>query len=126
MSNGWLEKGAGILRSAGAGWKNFGVVTTRSPWHLAQSKVPSPAQMFLVDGVERRDLRRLAEKARGLDLIIGLGSGVAMDAAKFLAKVTGAPLAQVLSTSSNNACFTARPGPLTTVHASPSGKRQSG
>jgi glycerol-1-phosphate dehydrogenase [NAD(P)+] len=29
-----------------------------------------------------------------------------MDAAKFLAKVTGAPLAQVLSTSSNNACFT--------------------
>jgi hypothetical protein len=34
MSNGWLEKGAGILRSASAGWKNFGVVTTRSPWHL--------------------------------------------------------------------------------------------
>jgi glycerol-1-phosphate dehydrogenase [NAD(P)+] len=101
-----LEKGAQALKRGSAGWKNFGVVTTRSPWRLAQSAMPEPTQVLFIHSLERKDLKKLTEQLRGLDLLVGLGSGLAMDAAKFLAKVTGIGLAQVLSTSSNNACFT--------------------
>jgi len=101
-----LEKGEEALKRGSAGWKNFAVVTTHSPWSLAQSRMPQPAQVVFIDSLERKDLNKLTEQLRGLDLLVGLGSGRAMDAAKFLAKVTGIKLAQVLSTSSNNACFT--------------------
>src|SRR5262245_58549196 len=108
MSTVWpkLKKGAGILKSASAGWANFGIVTTRSPWSLARASVPQPTQLLLIDSLERKNLGHLAAQVRGLDLIVGLGSGIAMDAAKFLAKAISAGLAQVPSTSSNNACFT--------------------
>ena len=101
-----LEKGAQALKCGSAGWKNFALVTTHSPWSLARSRMPEPAQVVFIDSLERKDLTKHAEQLRGLDLLVGLGSGRAMDAAKFLAKITGIKLAQVLSTSSNNACFT--------------------
>lgn len=108
MSMSWPElvKGEHVLTSASADWTDFGVVTTPSPWSLARSSVPEPAKILFVDSLERTSLARLAEPLRGLDLVVGLGSGLAMDAAKYLAKVTGSDLVQVLSTSSNNACFT--------------------
>jgi glycerol-1-phosphate dehydrogenase [NAD(P)+] len=108
MSITWpqLETGSAILKSASVGWTNFAVVTTRSPWKRARSHVPEPTRLQLVGDLDRKSLGRLAEECRGLDLIVGIGSGLAMDSAKFLAKTTGAALVQVPSTSSNNACFT--------------------
>jgi glycerol-1-phosphate dehydrogenase [NAD(P)+] len=108
MSVAWpkLEKGEQALASGSAGWKNFGIITTPSPWGLARSKMPEPTQLFFVSSLERQELNRLSEKVQGLDLLVGLGSGLPMDAAKFAAKAMHIELAQVLSTSSNNACFT--------------------
>jgi glycerol-1-phosphate dehydrogenase [NAD(P)+] len=39
-------------------------------------------------------------------MIIGIGSGLSMDTAKYLAKTEKTALVQILTTSSNNACFT--------------------
>lgn len=108
MTTAWpsLEKGEGALRAVAAGWRNFAVVTTASPWTLAESQMPMPRIVVTATDLNRRTLEALRERVRGADMIVGIGSGLAMDTAKFLAKVERTDLAQVLTTSSNNACFT--------------------
>lgn len=101
-----LEKGDGALKAASADWRNFCVVTTPSPWRLAQSHVPIPQSVVFAENLGRQTLEALTAKVGDAGLIVGLGSGLAMDTAKYLAKAKRTALAQVLSTSSNNACFT--------------------
>jgi glycerol-1-phosphate dehydrogenase [NAD(P)+] len=108
MTQSWplLEKGPGTLKASAAGWRNFAVVTTPSPWALARSLLPSPATVVFTADLKRETLERLRTEVRGTSMIVGIGSGVSMDTAKYLAKAEGKTLAQVLTTSSNNACFT--------------------
>jgi len=101
-----LEKGHGALKAASAGWLDFCVVTTPSPWRLAQSRVPRPRSVVFAENLGRHTLETLTAKAGDADLIVGVGSGLAMDSAKYLAKANQTALVQVPSTSSNNACFT--------------------
>jgi glycerol dehydrogenase-like iron-containing ADH family enzyme len=108
MTTSWpaLEKGSGILRSAAAAWRDFAVVTTPSPWALAKAGLPKPRTVILATDLKRETLESLREHVRGASMIVGVGSGLSMDTAKYLAKAENAALAQVLTTSSNNACFT--------------------
>jgi glycerol-1-phosphate dehydrogenase [NAD(P)+] len=101
-----IQKGDGALRKAAAGWQDYCVVTTHSPWALAKGDMPKPMSVVYATDLKRATLETLREHAGGAQMIVGLGSGLAMDTAKFLAKANGVELAQVLSTSSNNACFT--------------------
>ena len=101
-----LNKGAGALKRAAAGWRDFAVVSTASPWALAMSRVPTPQAVIFTANLERPTLEDLRNKLRGVHMVVGIGSGVSMDTAKYLAKVEQVALAQVLTTSSNNACFT--------------------
>lgn len=101
-----LQKGDGALKQAAAGWRDYCVVTTASPWTLAKRDMPEPKSVIFAADLKRATLDMLREKTRGAEMVVGLGSGIAMDTAKFLAKANGTELAQVLSTSSNNACFT--------------------
>ncbi len=108
MTAAWpdLEQGPGILKEAAADWRNYGVVTTHSPWALAKDALPEPKAVIFAKDLNRSTLETLRSQMAGADLIVGLGSGLAMDAAKYLAKAGQTGLAQILSTSSNNACFT--------------------
>jgi hypothetical protein len=101
-----LEKGVGALRAASADWQNFCVVTTQSPWRFAQTHLPQPRSVIFAENLNRKTLETLTTQIGECHLIVGLGSGLAMDTAKYLAKTKQTTLAQVLSTSSNNACFT--------------------
>jgi glycerol-1-phosphate dehydrogenase [NAD(P)+] len=101
-----LEKGNGALRAASADWRDFCVVTTPSPWRLASASMPKPQSVIFAETLDRKTLEGLTDKAGDAELIVGVGSGLAMDTAKYLSKAKQAALAQVLSTSSNNACFT--------------------
>ena len=101
-----MVKGPGVLRRASAGWRDVAVVTTTSPWAAAQSMLSAPARTVVVGGLERAHLEGLASALAGVHRVVGLGSGLAMDGAKYVAWRTGATLVQVPSTSSNNACFT--------------------
>ena len=101
-----LDKGNGVLKAVAAGWHNFAVVTTASPWALTQAHMPAPRIVVTARDLNRQTLDALREGVRGVDMIVGIGSGLSMDTAKFLAKAEQTGLAQVLTTSSNNACFT--------------------
>lgn len=108
MATAWpaLEKGKSVLRDASATWREFCVVTTPSPWKVAERNLPNATSVVFVDSLNRDSLKDLSERIGGVSLIVGVGGGLAMDAAKYLAKVKRIKLAQVVSTSSNNACFT--------------------
>jgi glycerol dehydrogenase-like iron-containing ADH family enzyme len=108
MTTSWpgLEKGSGILKSATSAWRDFAVVTTPSPWALAKGVLPEPRTVILATDLKRKTLECLRERVRGASMIVGVGSGLSIDTAKYLAKTENAALAQVLTTSSNNACFT--------------------
>jgi len=108
MTTPWpaLEKGNGVLRSAASGWRDFAVVTTPTPWALVKAELPEPRGVILATDLKRGTLESLRQRVRGASMIVGVGSGLSMDTAKYLAKTEHAALAQVLTTSSNNACFT--------------------
>src|SRR5256885_6604175 len=93
-----LEKGDGALRAASAGWRDFCVVTTPSPWRLAESHVPKPRFVVFAENLGRQTLAAMTAKMGDAGLIVGLGSGLAMDTAKYLAKAKRTALAQVLTT----------------------------
>lgn len=102
-----VTKGAGVLGRASAGWRDGVVVTTQSPWTIARPMMASPApNIVFVKSLEREHLEELVRAGTIRPIVIGLGSGLAMDAAKYIAWRTGASLIQVPSTVSNNACFT--------------------
>jgi glycerol-1-phosphate dehydrogenase [NAD(P)+] len=108
-----MTAGPGALRAASAAWGRFGVVTTRSPWTLAEPMLAAaPARVARVTSLERADLERMAAELRGVERAVGLGGGLALDAAKFVAWRLGVPLVQVPSSASNNACFTRTSGCL--------------
>lgn len=108
MTASWpsLDKGAGALKAVSASWHNFAVVTTASPWALTHTQMPTPAIVITATDLKRQTLDAFRGRVRGVDMIVGIGSGLSMDTAKFLAKAEHTALAQVLTTSSNNACFT--------------------
>ena len=108
MTNPWpsLIVGRGVLRITADGWRDFAVVTTPSPWSMAGPLMPRPKAVVIARDLQRSSLSKMCEQVRGAEMIVGIGSGISMDAAKYLAKAEGAALAQVLTTSSNNACFT--------------------
>lgn len=101
-----IDKGPGALKAAAADWCDFAVVTTASPWALAAPHMPEPQTVIHVTDLNRPTLEALRGKVRGARMVVGIGSGASMDTAKYLAKAEQTALAQVLTTSSNNACFT--------------------
>ena len=106
-----LSKGHGALASESCSWRNFAVVSTKSPWKLAQPLLArQPMRVVLVESLERDRLDGLASDLGGILRIVGIGSGTAMDAAKYIAKKNGMLLSQVPTTCSNNACFTRTAG----------------
>jgi len=92
-----LSKGVGALESASAEWDNFCVVTTLSPWRLARSRMPDAQNVIFADSLQRDRLKGMVEQTDEFRLIVGLGSGLAMDTAKYLAKAKQSDLVQVLS-----------------------------
>jgi glycerol-1-phosphate dehydrogenase [NAD(P)+] len=115
MSLAWppMTAGPGVLRDASRAWRGSGVVTTRSPWALAEPMLAAaPARVACVATLERAALEALAADLTGVDRVVGLGGGLALDAAKLVAWRLGVPLVQVPSSASNNACFTRTSGCL--------------
>ena len=88
-----IRSGSGVLRDASAGWPSYVVVTTPSAYRAAIDHLARPP-----DGAayaEWLDWGHLDELTEGLpdgDLVVGLGGGVALDAAKYVALKKGLPI----------------------------------
>jgi len=101
-----LDVGSGALRRASRDWHDVAVLTTRSPWAIAGQLLTRGTDAILVGGNDRTSLAAYAERAARYETVVGIGSGLVMDAAKYVAKQNGQHLLQVPTTASNNACFT--------------------
>jgi glycerol-1-phosphate dehydrogenase [NAD(P)+] len=112
---GWpaIVKGRGVLKAESGRWPEYCLVTTPSPWALVADQLSRPPRhVLVVQSLERVHLEQLAQAATGVEFVVGLGSGVAIDGAKYLAWRLDKPLVQVPSTVSNNAMFTRSAGCL--------------
>lgn len=108
-----MVKGAGVVALKSAQWGDFAVVTTASPFTAARPLLQAtPRAVLVVESLERSHLEELARAAGPVERVVGLGSGLAMDGAKYVAWRRAAALVQVPSTTSNNACFTRTAGCL--------------
>src|SRR5262245_4150305 len=108
-----MTAGFGVLRDASLAWGRFAIVTTRSPWALAEPMLATPpTHVASVATLERAYLEGLAAELRGVDRVVGLGGGRARDARELVAWRLGVPRVQVPSSASNNACFTRTSGCL--------------
>ena len=99
-----IRSGSGLLREASAGWPSYVVVTTPSAYRAAKGHLARPP-----DGAAYArwlDWGHLDELANGLpdsDLVVGLGGGVALDAAKYVALKKGLPIVVVPTVVSTGA-----------------------
>ena len=97
----------GVLAASPWPWHTTAVLTTPSAWRLAGPMLPrAPGRVCFVTGADRVALDALCTAAKDYPMVAGLGGGLALDAAKYVAKRNQADLVQVPSTVANNACFT--------------------
>ncbi|WP_291976937.1 MULTISPECIES: iron-containing alcohol dehydrogenase [unclassified Chelatococcus] len=99
--------GSGVLRKASEEWTRPVILTTRSPLRAVATILASPPlSVIVVEGNDRKLLDQYAREAAAFHTVVGVGSGLVMDAAKYVARQNGQVLVQVPSSASNNACFT--------------------
>lgn len=83
------------------------VVTTASPWALARPTFGSvPVGVIEVESLERRFLDSVACQPLDGDVVVGIGGGMVLDAAKYVALRWNTPLMLVPTITSGNGMFT--------------------
>ena len=92
-----IRCGRGLLRRESRDWPPYGVVTTPSAWaaarpHLAREPLGAVHAEWLDQRHQQELSRRLPD---GIELVVGLGGGTALDDAKFAALDRGLPLVLV-------------------------------
>lgn len=77
------------------------------PWELVKPRWASqPQRIVVASDLEHGYLDDLARSVRGVDAVVGVGGGSALDTAKFVSWKTGLPLWQFPSVASVDAVFT--------------------
>jgi glycerol dehydrogenase-like iron-containing ADH family enzyme len=84
----------------------YTLVASDPPWSSLAPLVPPPARLIEPKSVEVASLDRLLVGEPSTEVVVGLGGGLALDTAKYIAWKTGKRLVQVLSIASVDAGFT--------------------
>jgi glycerol-1-phosphate dehydrogenase [NAD(P)+] len=96
-----------LLAHEGAALRRPVVVTTASPWALARPRFTAvPAAVVIVESLERQFLDAVTARPVNGDVVVGIGGGMVMDAAKYVALHWKRPLVLVPTITSGNGPFT--------------------
>jgi glycerol-1-phosphate dehydrogenase [NAD(P)+] len=99
-----IELGRGALARVADVLAPAAVLTMPAPWQGVQAVAPlAPAQVVMLDSVEERALDALVDALRGVPLVAGVGGGMAVDAAKYVAWKLGVPCVTVPTAISTTA-----------------------
>jgi glycerol-1-phosphate dehydrogenase [NAD(P)+] len=81
------------------------------PWELVKPRwALRPQRVVVASDLEHSYLEELARSVRGVEAVVGVGGGSALDTAKFVSWKTGLPLWQFPSIASVDAVFTSPAG----------------
>jgi glycerol dehydrogenase-like iron-containing ADH family enzyme len=102
-----LRFGRGLLSEAARDWGEYLLVTMPEPWEVAQPMVAQPPQrIHFVASMDRDMVERVEAALPRVDTVVGLGGGMALDMAKYVAWWRGLQPVMVPSIASVDACVT--------------------
>ena len=102
-----LEFGRGLLAPASRNWGTYLVLTMPEPWKVAEPMLANPpSHVHFVDTMDRDVLERLEAQLPRADTLVGLGGGMSLDMAKYVALKRGVEPVLIPSTASVDACVT--------------------
>jgi len=102
-----LAFGRGVLAEASRGWSRYLLLTMRKPWNVAQPMISAaPHHVHFVQSMDRGVVERVEAELPSANTVVGLGGGMALDMAKYVAWRRGAEPVLVPSIASVDACVT--------------------
>jgi len=102
-----LEFGRGLLSEISRGWGDVLLLTMPEPWAVARSMMSGvPRHVHFVASMDRLVVERVEAELPPADTVVGLGGGMALDMAKYVAWRRGAEPVLVPSIASVDACVT--------------------
>jgi len=102
-----LEFGRGLLADASRNWGSYLLLTMPEPWDAAQPQVSRPPhQVCFVESMDRAVVERVEAGLPPAGTIVGLGGGMALDMAKYVAWRRAKEPVLVPSIASVDACVT--------------------
>jgi glycerol-1-phosphate dehydrogenase [NAD(P)+] len=76
----------GSLDGLGGSIGKYAVMTMDVPWNLVKERIGArPVSVTMVEGLEHEYLSRLVQELPNVEAVVGIGGGVAIDAAKYFA-----------------------------------------
>ncbi|MGE0119278.1 MAG: iron-containing alcohol dehydrogenase [Dongiaceae bacterium] len=102
-----VEVGPSLIRSRSKDWKSYVVVTTATPWKLAQPELSrSPAGVEFVESNDVSHLDQINGRLPDADYVVSIGGAGCQEAAKYFERKRGAARIHVPTVVSNNAALT--------------------
>jgi glycerol-1-phosphate dehydrogenase [NAD(P)+] len=102
-----LEFGHGLLAEKSADWGRYLLITAPPVWSTAEKMLrASPAQVLFVESMDRGGVERIEQSLGEFDTIVGIGGGMALDLAKYVAWKRGQEPVLAPSIASVDACVT--------------------
>ena len=102
-----LEFGRQLLSPASRDWGRYLLLTMPEPWNVAQAMLAkAPHHIHFVETMDRPVVERVEAELPPADTIVGVGGGMALDMAKYIAWRRGVEPVLVPSIASVDACVT--------------------
>ena len=102
-----LEFGASLLQERSRNWGRYLLITAPPVWNTVEKMISrSPAQVLFVNNMDRQEIEQIEKGLPSFDTIVGIGGGMSMDLAKYVAWKRDLEPVLAPSIASVDACVT--------------------